>query len=80
MNIKTKTNLIKIIQKHQQTSDGSKLGKRIMRQVKLHNSVHEKEWKKIIFAEEKKILSIETKTRKKPKFKKTFLLTKKLPI
>ena len=70
MNIKTKTNLIKIIQKHQQTSDGSKLGKRIMRQVKLHNSVHEKEWKKIIFdEEEKKIFPTETKTRKKPKIK-----------
>jgi hypothetical protein len=40
---KTKTDLIKIIQKYQKANNRTKLGKRVVRQFKLHNSTYEKE-------------------------------------
>lgn len=59
--IKTKTDLIKTIQKYRQKNDGTRLIRKIMRQVKLHNSTYEKEWKKIILDEEGKKPKIKTK-------------------
>src|SRR4051812_5038454 len=59
--VKTKTDLIKIIQKSQQTNDGTRLSRKIMRQVKLHNSTHEKELKKIVLNKEEKKPKIKMK-------------------
>ena len=39
LNTKTKTDLIKTIQKHQQENKGTRLSKRVVRQLKLHNSI-----------------------------------------
>lgn len=66
---KTKTDLIEIIHKQRRINDQAKLGKKIMRQVKLHNATHEKELKKLLSAEEKNSFVTGNKLRKKPKIK-----------
>lgn len=70
-NIKTKTDLIEIIQNYRKTNDGAKLKEKIMRQVKLHNLTYEKEWKKLVLNEEEKSAVIgESKAKKKSKIKR----------
>ena len=69
LNTKTKTDLIKTIQKYHQINKGTRLSKRVVRQLKLRNSIYEKELIKTIFDEEERALAMENKMRKKPKTK-----------
>jgi len=67
LNTKTKTDLIKTIQKYQQATKGTRLSKRVVRQLKSHISIYEKELKKALFDEEERVLAMGSKMRKKPK-------------